>query len=300
MNKRIHKKIEIQIRSTFNCREIESIIMSFFEYQAQNRGYKFGELTLLHFDMFNGEYDDIISVAAAIEILALATDILDDLQDDDNPETPWQEIDEAIVLNITPALFLLSKKILDQLDLPNYPEINEVFYYSIFQSMIGQHSDLTNDCNSIEDYFNVVIKKSTSLVALSCLLGTIMANANMKQQSIIKQLGEKIGLIAQLKNDLNDLYTWDKKSDFRQKKRTLPILYMLEIDESSIIRDYYLSTNSFESIKDQRNDVFREMEKLGAMHYTKAMIELNKIEASGLIHQLEIPHKYKEKLKQFI
>lgn len=300
MKKQIHEKIKAQIRSTFNCREIESLVISFFDYQAQKRNYKFGELTLLHFEMFNGKNEEIISVAAAIEMLALATDILDDLQDQDNLDTPWQKADGKITLNLATGLLFLSKKTLDQSEFANHTIINESYYFLIFQSMVGQHFDLKNDSNTDKDYLNLVMKKSSSLITLACLLGAMIAQSNQQQQSIVKQYAEKMGLISQLKNDLNDLYTWDKKSDLRQKKRTFPILYMLSINEPSKVKEYYLSENSFENIKDQRQEFIEEMEQFGAMNYTKAMIELNKIETFDLIDQLDISDKYKERLKTFI
>lgn len=158
MKKQIHEKIKAQIRSTFNCREIESLVISFFDYQAQKRNYKFGELTLLHFEMFNGKNEEIISVAAAIEMLALATDILDDLQDQDNLDTPWQKADGKITLNLATGLLFLSKKTLDQSEFANHTIINESYYFLIFQSMVGQHFDLKNDSNTDKDYLNLVMK----------------------------------------------------------------------------------------------------------------------------------------------
>lgn len=75
---------------------------------------------------------------------------------------------------------------------------------------------------------------------------------------------------------------------------------MLSINEPSKVKEYYLSENSFENIKDQRQEFIEEMEQFGAMNYTKAMIELNKIETFDLIDQLDISDKYKERLKTFI
>lgn len=297
MNKKIQEKIETQIRLSFKCSEIESLAIDFTEYQARNRGHLFGELTMLHYEMFNGKDEDILSIAATIEILALATDILDDLQDQDNKDSPWQSIEQSIVLNLVTGLFLLSKKTLDGLDLTNRSLVNELYYSMIFQSMAGQHLDLKNKISDEKDYINIVIKKSSSLATLACLLGATAADANNQQRSIVKDYGEKLGLISQFKNDFNDIYTWNQKSDLQLKRKTFPILYMININELSMIKDYYLSDNSFEVIKDKKQEVIEEMERLGAIRYTKARIELDIIEALEHISQLDASDIYKTKLK---
>lgn len=294
----ILERIESHIRSSFNNNEMESLAINCFEYQCSVREFLFGELAILHYEMFNGMGKDILSVAASIEIFALAADILDDIQDQDVSDAPWQRTEKSFVLNLASGLLFLSKKVLDDVNSTDHSLFDDIFYALIFQSMTGQYLDLKNQINNETDYVNIVIKKSSSLVTLACLLGAAVCNST--QLSIINQYAEKIGIISQLKNDLDDVYTWDKKTDIPHKKKTLPVLYMLGIKQTSILRDYYMSDSSFENISHRKREVIEEMEQLGAMKYTKAMIELNKIEALDLINQLDVSQYYKDKLKKFV
>lgn len=113
MDTLIKKKMIQHIVHTFQCEHIAKSAIDFVDYQASKRDFLFGSLTVLHFEMFNGEDTDIYSAAAAIEILILATDIFDDLQDQDQFDAPWQNVDRSIVLNLSVGLLLLSKKILE-------------------------------------------------------------------------------------------------------------------------------------------------------------------------------------------
>lgn len=298
MNKKILAKIEDQIDLTFNDSEIASMAFDFIEFQAEDRGLSFGELTIFHYKMFNGQNVDIYSVAAAIEILVLATDILDDLQDQDNLSTPWQAYDQPVILNLISGLFLLSKKVLDASSLSNLSTVSDAYYSMIFQSMTSQHIDIRNQIKNERDYLDIVLKKSSSLVTLACLLGAISANANDQQQGVVKSYSHKLGIISQLKNDISDVLTWDKKSDLLLKKKTHPILYMLGINEPSIIKAYYLSDDSYDKIKKKGREVIEEMTQLGAFRYTKIIIELNIIEALEQIKSLEVSQLYKDLLKK--
>ncbi|SEN90530.1 competence protein ComQ [Amphibacillus marinus] len=299
MRKFIRETIKDQVRSSFNLDEIQSLAMDFFDYQAKERDFLFAQITVLHYKMFNGEEQgDIYQAAAAVEMLALASDILDDLQDQDNVDAPWRKLDSSLVTNIAVGLFLLGKQTLDL-----YTEISEklaskLFYSAIFSSLVGQHLDLKNDINNEGDYFQVV-KNKTALIRFSSLIGATMAKAQDVQINIIRQYAEKMGIISQLLNDLNDLYHWEKKSDISSKKKTLPILYMLDIPDQSIIKTYYQTDTPFSQIYSEKQLAIQEMELLGAMRYTKTIIALERIKALQQISKLDISSAYKEQLTRF-
>ncbi|MCZ0703722.1 competence protein ComQ [Natronobacillus azotifigens] len=294
----IQERIEEQIRNSFRNDEMESLAINYFAYQSSTREFLFGKLAILHYEMFNGVSKDILSVAASIEIFALAADILDDIQDQDVSDAPWQRTEKSFVLSLASGLLLLSKKVLDDVNSDDHSLLNDIFYSMIFQSMTGQYLDLKNQINNETDYVNIVRKKSSSFVTLACSLGAILANSS--QLSLVNQYTEKIGVASQLKNDVQDIYAWDKKSDIPAKKKTFPIIYMLTIKEASLLKNYYSSNHPFETISAKKQEVIEEMEQLGAMKYTKAVIELNKIEALDLINQLDVSQYYKDRLKKFV
>src|SRR5699024_9389677 len=86
---------------------LRALLYEFVEYQSiENDGFPFGELLVLHYNMLSEfEKKEIYTVAAAIEILILSYDILDDIEDDDCKGKPWltETQDSSLVLNATTA-----------------------------------------------------------------------------------------------------------------------------------------------------------------------------------------------------
>ena len=56
-------------------------------------------------------------------------------------------------------------------------------------------------------YFNIITKKTASLIASCCALGAAASNSSEIQISKLYELGEKIGIAFQLKDDLFDYGT---------------------------------------------------------------------------------------------
>ena len=277
--------------------DIKVMMLHFIDYKS-NEGFYFGELTLLHYQMFKGKNNDIYSVAAALEILILASDILDDLADKDNIFAPWYQIDQSKVLNITTGLLLLSKQILDSVQEKSGRVLDKLFYESIYRSISGQHLDLNNKIEDKQSYLEVVKKKSGSLTSLACLMGASLSSS--QNLDIIENYGEKIGIISQLSNDLSGIKQWEEKSDIKQKKLTIPILYMLSIKEESYIQRYFEGVISFDELKEIKDKVVQEMEQLGAFSYVHVILQVHKNQAIHLIDQLNVSNNYKDRVKNYI
>lgn len=270
----------------------------FWQYQVESRSLLFGELTNLHLSMYKNEAEVIeYSITAAVELLILSIDIFDDLEDGDNPEPPWSNTNPALTLNVATALLILSTKVLHNF-IASYPGGNHhLIYEKLQESINGQHSDLLNSIDNEKDYIDMVKRKSGSLTALACLIGSV--DANPDQQTIINQYGEKIGLIAQIYNDLKSVEDWDLKSDIKQKKKSLPILYMLDHDHE-LLKSYYSGDISYDYLHTHKNAVIQQMKTCGAFQYTHLIMELHKQQAYLLIDQLEVCEPNKMKLKAYL
>ncbi|OIJ18045.1 hypothetical protein BKP45_10610 [Anaerobacillus alkalidiazotrophicus] len=292
----IKEKMDRLIIDTFINDDIQTIVLEFVHDQTISRDLFFGELTILHYEMFNGKNIDIYSAAAAVEILILAADILDDLQDIDNHSAPWQKYESSIVLNITTGLLLLSKKILDDLNCSNRNLLDNIYYSTIFQAITGQHMDLHNSINSEKQYLALIEKKSGSLTALACLVGAVLANSSALEE--VRSYSKKIGMIAQINNDIKSIYNFDKKSDIFLKKKTLPILYMLSLRDN-IVSEYYTSKKTYQELLMIKEEVIKQMCDRGAFHYASVFIELNKQEALAIIRSLNISNFYEKKLELY-
>ncbi len=289
------------VKDHFPVKELKNYMSEFITYKM--KGYfPFGQLAILHYQMFAGQSKDIFIAAAAVELMILSLDIFDDLQDQDNFSVPWHKIDQAIVMNIAMGFLVLSTKALGKTSFDRDRKLVASDYLNmcVLKAINGQHTDLMALIESEEDYIQMIREKSGSLMASACLVGTALASE--KHHDSVNKYAEHIGIIAQIKNDINDICRWDEKNDLLNKKKTLPTLYLIKNRQPQyqFTRDYYSGKlMKGELIKDKVK-IQELIEKSGALEYARVVMRLNQLQAIELIESIGIVQEWKEKLVQYI
>ncbi len=59
---------------------------------------------------------------------------------------------------------------------------------------------------AVQTYFEIIKKKTASLIASCCALGAAASNGSKDQIEFFRKLGEKVGIAFQLKDDLLDAF----------------------------------------------------------------------------------------------
>jgi octaprenyl-diphosphate synthase len=174
--------------------------------------------------------------AAVIELIHTATLVHDDVVDDSNKRRGFFSIN-ALWKNKIAVLvgdFLLSKGLLLSIDNGDFDllqiisvAVREMSEGELLQLEKARKLDITEEL-----YFEIIRKKTASLIAACCSLGACSVVKNDKE-SIEKMwyFGELIGLAFQIKDDLFD-YTEEAIGkptgiDIKEQKMTLPLIYVL-------------------------------------------------------------------------
>lgn len=278
--------------------EMKVKILEYVEYQSR-QGFPFGELLVIHFQMFNPpENEDIYKVAAAIEILILSFDMLDDFEDNDSTEKPWLP-ETNIELNITTALMLTSANVIKHTTFEYKNHAISILLKYALQSVHGQHKDLLNVCRNETDYIEMTIEKSGSLVTMACLIGVVLATNECPPE--VKRYSKWIGLIGQMNNDLRDISSWDDKNDLLNKKYTLPIIYILNHPDEEIkfIHDYYANFLDKAEILNNRKLINKKFIDTGARKYTKIIKRVYQKKVIKEIMRLDTDQYYKDLLLEY-
>lgn len=185
--------------------------------------------------------DAVCDVALAMECVVCATDLLDDVMDDD--ATPLvEQLGIARVLNAALALVSLSQRMLLallDLDLPVTlaTRLMDMVQRAILQASAGQQQDLLAErrlaCSlTREDCLEIASAKAGSLLSLACQMGALCAGVEEIWIERCAEVGRLLGIAAQLDNDAHDLYGLlqsasgqkSQKSDLAHGKKTLPIV----------------------------------------------------------------------------
>jgi competence protein ComQ len=300
-SEKISKTLYTIINEQIKQNELKEQLLGFFDYQSK-REFPFGELLILHYKIFNGtETEEIYLVAAAVEMLILSFDMLDDFEDGDFKDKPWGGKSD-LALNTTTALLFLSANVIMNTGFKNKDKGISILLNYALQSINGQHRDLLNNCRNEADYIDMTIQKSGSLVALSCSLGAVLAKADYPVE--VETYSRYIGLIGQFNNDLADIKVWDEKNDLINKKFSLPIIYLLNYkdEELKFIHDYYETDNKIEKKEIIKNQVLisNKFLETGAIAYAEVIKKVYQNKAIEELKKLNIEPYYINLLLKYI
>lgn len=185
--------------------------------------------------------DATCDVALAVECVVSATDLLDDVMDDDL--TPLiEQLGMARVLNVALTLVSLSQRMLLallDLALPVVlpTRLMDMMQRAILQASAGQQQDLLAErrpaCDlTREECLEIAAAKAGALLSLACQMGAMCAGMDEARVARCAEVGRLLGIAAQLDNDAHDLYALlqpagqrsRRKSDLVRGKKTLPVV----------------------------------------------------------------------------
>lgn len=296
LHEQISKSLDIVIASEVHIgNDLRDMLQSFVE-EKRSVGFSFGALCIVHYESLAEEFsEDIFHIAAAIELLALSFDIIDDLQDNDTSYI-WTKTPSLSLNVVISMIFMASKTIQESKFEHKHLAVQLLVKYAL-SSINGQQLDLLNCCQDEQSYLQMVEQKSGSLTAIGCLIGAVLAQGSVSPY--IEQYSKCMGVIHQIKNDIDSLKRWEEKNDLLNKKYTLPIIYLLnsENDVSKSITNYY-NDNIIEYL--DKNAIKEELVNGGAIRYALAIKNLYKHKALDNLQKVTMKDKYIEYLKNLM
>ena len=175
------------------------------------------------------------SAASLVELLHTATLVHDDVVDDANERRGFFSVN-ALWKNKIAVLvgdYMLSKILLLSLEKDNTDllsvvarSVKEMSEGELLQIEKSRTLDITE-----KEYFDVIRKKTASLISTCCEAGAISVNSTEERENM-KMFGEKVGLAFQIKDDIFDYGSPNNIGkptgiDIREQKLTLPLIYVL-------------------------------------------------------------------------
>ena len=199
---------------------------------------------------FDTDEDEIMQIAAAIELLHVYSLVHDDLPSIDNDDlrrgrpSTHKYFDEATAILVGDALQALSFEILSD----NYKKIkktDQIILINSFAKYVGQNGmvggqaiDIDKNQNnlSIEKLLEMYKLKTANLISFSCQAGGIVSGAEQKKVNALKNFGDNLGIAFQISDDILDIIGDENVtgkrvgSDLKNNKKTF--LNFFDIDES--------------------------------------------------------------------
>lgn len=227
--------------------------------------------------------DSSYRAASLIELLHTATLVHDDVVDDSNLRRGFFSIN-ALWKNKIAVLvgdYLLSRGLLLALDHDEFDLLKivsnatrEMSEGELLQIEKARRLDIEEDV-----YFEIIRKKTASLIASCCAAGAHSAGASPEVVKKMHQIGEYVGIAFQIKDDLFD-YQDNKKAgkpngiDIKERKMTLPLIYMLNnssfIEKRKVVNIVKNHNNNYDKV----SGVISMVNQSGGIEYaTQKMTE---------------------------
>lgn len=247
-----------------------------------------------------------LPAAAALELIHEFSLIHDDIEDASyerhHRPTVWRLWGQPQAVNAGDCVITLASLALLRLKEKGIADgkilrSNQMLGEACLQLCEGQYLDISYEKRldvTIEDYLNMIAKKTAALIATSTSLGSCLGTDDEKLVKCLYQFGRELGMVYQIRDDILDIWGAEEKtgkpmgSDISQKKKTLPVVYALQISNGETkhrLEELY----SQEYI--QGEDLFwviKILEQLGARDYSQNLAEqyyrqaLAQLEATGL------------------
>lgn len=236
--------------------------------------------------------DHTYHAANLIELLHTATLIHDDVVDDSMQRRGYFSLNALWGNKIAVLIgdFLLSKGLL--LSLENKAHylleitsnaIREMSEGELLQIEKARRLDIKE-----EVYFEIIRKKTASLIAAACAAGVASVGADKDIIEKAKTLGEKIGMAFQIRDDLFDFGDGDagkpQGNDLQEKKMTLPLIHALNLVDAAQ-RKYYVNIIKNENTNPERiREVSEFVIKSPGIEYTRQRMYDFRQEAFDILH----------------
>lgn len=246
-------------------------------YLLRRKGKQMRPMLVFLSAKLNGTVNESTYVAASlIEILHTATLIHDDVVDETYQRRGFFSINALWKSKIAVLVgdYFLSKGLLTALDANQFEvlrivseAVREMSEGELLQIEKSRKLDITE-----EVYFQIISKKTASLITSCTASGAYSAGASPELIETMKQFGLALGIAFQIRDDLfdyekNGMIGKPTGNDIKEKKMTLPLIYVLN-NASMADRRQILSTIRRHHKNDKKvQEIIQTVRERGGIEY---------------------------------
>jgi len=220
-----------------------------------------------------GKYDIeyIKNVAVALELIHMASLVHDDVIDDAELRRGKATIkaiwNNRFAMYTGDYIFARSLELMTSLNNPLAHQILSNTIVEVCRGEIEQICDKYRFDQTLKCYLRRIKRKTALLIAVSCQLGAIAANAPTKIHKLLYLFGYYVGMSFQITDDILDFIGSEEQlgkpagGDLLQGNITLPVLFAME-DETVKAKIVTVSENSS---PDEIKEIISLIKKTGAI-----------------------------------
>ncbi len=240
-------------------------------------------------------HEDAVKVAAAVELLHLATLVHDDIIDNADLRRGKVTLqkkygkktavicgDYLFSVSLQLAASVSNKDAYIKIDIPN-------FIAKVCMGELSQHINNFNLALSVYAYMKIISGKTAALFAGSFYAGAVIAGAEKEALEKYRRLGHYIGMIFQLTDDFIDFEETVEvakkpvRSDFEQGVITLPLILAMKQSEDLRKRSEARTITG--------EEIAKAVVKTGGLSSAKSVSKKYYKKAVTILEELDITHE---------
>lgn len=266
-------------------------------------------LTLLGAELFTDEYEKAASASMAVELFHNFTLVHDDIMDNAplrrGQQTVHEKWNRDIAILSGDALLIEAYKLFSNYEPEVTARLLVTFNEMALEVCEGQQMDLDfedrNDV-TIEEYIEMIRKKTAVLLGCSLKLGGIVAGCSKDEADHLYNFGVNLGIAFQLQDDILDTFGEEGQTgkqvggDILANKKTYLLLKAMSDaneEQKNKIRILFSETDSQKKIQEMKT-MFDELDT-----YQKATSKMNDFHDRAIqnLDDLDIPEVRKEAMR---
>ena len=220
--------------------------------------------------------------AALIELMHIATLIHDDVVDEAEKRRGFPSINNLWNNKIAVLMgdFIFSKTLINMVSLKDFSTLKLIADTAekLAAGEILQIEKALTRSMTEEVYYEMINKKTASLISTSCELGAITSTGEARDRKAMIMYGTKLGMAFQIKDDLFDLLGSEKQTgknigaDVKRNMMTLPLIYTYERTTKTEHRKLKKIMNLKNKSRSDLNDLNQIVHKSGGFNYAEQKI----------------------------
>ena len=219
--------------NSFSFPKTPSYLYRPIEYSLKGEGKRYRPI-IVHLSgrHFKSDPDDIMKISMAIELLHCFTLIHDDIMDSDdkrrNMPTLHKKYDVPSAILAGDGIFTITQLIMLSVD-QNSKLLFQKYNEMVLEICEGQAMDKqyeVEDELDVDDYIEMVKKKTGALLGSCLSLPAIIENENKSNLELLYNIGKNLGVAFQIQDDLFEIFGDEKVigkslgSDIASNKKT--------------------------------------------------------------------------------
>ena len=287
----VYRFVEQSVLSSLVWPDLTTVIDAYRDEMQGGEQPSYAELLpLLTCQAVGGSAELAVPVVAAWLFYNLASDLFDDLVDQDGKQRIWNEWAPGRAMSVGLGLVAAAQICLSHLETNLSAQGAIIRRYGQTMAIAARQQHHQARICSLEAYFQHILGKTGYVIATVAWSGARLQTEDEVLLKALHEYGLAVGVMVQLLDDLRDLQPGSRLSDLAANTYTLPIIYALSQTEHpryTELTKLLADDLTNRAIIDAIGDIVNEM---GAMVYTLSLVKVYEQKALNALCALPKEH----------